>query len=191
MSPNWFIGLRISVPGLRERLGAGPPGVRLIHPDDLHLTLAFLGEVDEAKARAAWAERHRLAPLGPSQRVSFGAVVGLGNPRRPSALSAHLREGEAELRDAIARVRDAMADAAGAPREQRPPLPHVTIARVQRSASSREHGSAIAWARGLNLRSFEALVERVALYTASSGGSERQYREIEEDDLPGGGASAP
>ncbi|HEU4405252.1 MAG TPA: 2'-5' RNA ligase family protein [Polyangiaceae bacterium] len=191
MSPNWFIALRVPAPDLRERLGAPPPGVRLIHPDDLHLTLAFLGDVDETRARAAWAERHRLAPLGPSQRLGFGAVVGLGNPRRPSALSARLAEGDAEFRAAIARARDAMNDASGSPREQRPPLPHVTLARVRRSAGPREHEAALAWARALDLGGLGALVERVALYTASSGRGERQYREVEEDALPGAVGPGP
>src|SRR5687767_14263103 len=184
MSPNWFIGLSVLAPQLHERIGAPPPGVRLVHRDDLHLTLAFLGAIDEARARDAWAERHRLAPLAPSQPMGFGAVVGLGNPRRPSALSARLVVGEAEFRDAIARARDAMHDAAGVAREQRPPLPHITIARMRRSATDREHRAALAWATSLDLRDVPASVERVALYTGRSGPGERQYRTVEDDALP-------
>ncbi len=191
MGPNWFIALAVPAPGLLERVGPPPAGVRLVHPDDLHLTLAFLGNVDEAAARAAWAERWRLAPLGPSM-LGFGRVTGLGDPRRPSALSAHLIAGEVEARAAIARVRDAMHDAAAVAREGRPPLPHVTIGRVRRSAGDADHAAALAWARGLDLGGVGALVERVALYTrrAGAGAGERQYRALEQDALPDARPSA-
>ena len=185
MRPNWFIALPVPARDVGERLGAPPPGVRLIHPDDVHLTLAFLGAVDEEKARAAWAERRLLAPLGPAQPVSFGRVVGLGNPRHPSALSAHVVAGEAELCDAIARVRDAMHDAAGVARERRAPLPHITLAHIRRSATAGERKNALAWADALDLGGLAAVVERVALFTWSENRSERQFRAVELDVLPG------
>ncbi|MCU0685786.1 MAG: hypothetical protein MUF34_26690 [Polyangiaceae bacterium] len=187
MGPNWFIGLAVAAPGLRERLGEPPPGVSLLHPDDLHLTLAFLGDVGEERARLAWAERGRLGPLGPSTRFDFGSIVGLGNRRRPSALSACLGSGEAKLGAAIGRVRDAMQDAAGAERERRPPLPHVTIARVRRSASEQEHGAALAWARDVDLGGLGALVEQIALYSAGDASGGRRYRRVDHEIIAPGG----
>lgn len=181
MGPNWFIALAIAVPGLRERLGEAPPGVSLLHPDDLHLTLAFLGDVGEERARLAWAERWRLTPLGPSACFDFGSIVGLGNCRRPSALSACLGAGEARLCAAIAEVRGAMQGAAGAEREQRPPLPHVTIARVRRSASEQEHGAALVWARGVDRSGLGARVEQIALYSAGNASGGRRYRSVEQE----------
>ncbi|HEU4537397.1 MAG TPA: 2'-5' RNA ligase family protein [Polyangiaceae bacterium] len=183
MGPNWFIGLAIAAPGLRERLEGAPAVVSLLHPDDLHLTLAFLGDVGEARARLAWAERGRLAPLGAAARFDFGSVVGLGNRRRPSALSARPGSGEAELGAAIASVREAMQGVAGAERERRPPLPHITIARVRRAASDAEHAEALAWARGLDLRGVGAVVARVALYSAGDAPGGRRYRDVEREAL--------
>jgi 2'-5' RNA ligase len=53
--PNWFIALPVSPLGWFERLVPPPPaGFRAFHPDDLHLTIAFLGAVDDATASRGW-----------------------------------------------------------------------------------------------------------------------------------------
>lgn len=164
MAANWFVALPVPAGGWLETLQP-PPGVRLFAPEDLHLTLAFLGAVSAERARAAFACAETL-PLQPLE-IGLGQVVPLGSRRRPSAFSALLEQGRAEVERAIAAIRDALCDAAGAPRDARPPLAHITLARPVRAATPQQLQAARAWASSLSLTRARAWLSRVALFTWS------------------------
>lgn len=173
MKANWFVALPVPAAGWFERLGEAPPGVRLFHPEDLHLTVAFLGAVSEDAARRGF-EQARAFPLA-AREITLGPVIPMGNKRRPSALSARLIEGEREVAQAITQVRDAICDAAGAPRELRPALPHLTVARPLRSATYAERTSALAWAASLDLGTPRVSLTCIALFTWSAERRERLF----------------
>src|SRR5687767_8051311 len=129
---NWFIGLPVPPGSWFARVGEPPPGVRRFHEADLHLTVAFLGAVGEDAAGAAWdALRWTL----PAIDVALGAVVPMGNPRRPSAYSALLLRGRVEVEAEMGASRDACIAAAACRGEERPPRAHLTVARPGRSAT--------------------------------------------------------
>lgn len=178
MHANWFIGLPIAAETWFARLPTPPPGVRLFHPDDLHLTVAFLGAVCEDAARRGFAAARAL-PLARCE-VTLGRVIALGNPRHPSALSALLAKGDEQVSRAIGAIRDAICDAAGAPHDERPPLPHLTLARPRRAASSAQRSAAVRWAAGLDLHEARVSLARVALYTWASDRKERLFTIVEE-----------
>ncbi|HUP18986.1 MAG TPA: RNA 2',3'-cyclic phosphodiesterase [Gemmatimonadota bacterium] len=122
-------------PGLREAIAAARPawraageGVRWARPEQLHLTLRFLGPagplrlpaLDEGlAAAAAVAPPVRLRPAGP------GAFPGW---RRPRVLWLGLDGGPAL--DALAGAVEGAARVAGFPEESRPFQPHLTLGRV-------------------------------------------------------------
>lgn len=182
--PNWFFAFPIDgrfVLALPEL----PHGLRRFHPDDVHLTIAFLGGSGEPAAlRAldaldAQLARVRLAPLP----VALGAVVAMGPPRRYSALSALLTRGSEPATAAIAALRDVLADAAGVARDTREPKAHVTVARPTGRATPSERRAGLAWAAALDLGSVEARLDRIALYTWSEERAERQFRVVAERRL--------
>lgn len=183
MRANWFIGLPVPGEDWFARVGEPPPCVRLFHPEDLHLTVAFLGAVAEARARRAFARASTL-PLAPTQ-VVLGTVVPMGNPRHPSALSACLVEHEREVAQAIDVVRHAACDEAGARRDERPVLPHLTVARIRRGASRDEQQSAVTWAQGIDLGAPRTWLTQVALYTWSEDRKTRLFRIADVLPLPG------
>ena len=144
-------------------------------PADLHLTVAFLGPVEEAAAFAAFeiAAGYKPAALG----VRLDVVIPLGNPRRPSALGAGLGEGKEKAIALLSQLRDPLADAAGARRETRPPLPHVTLARPARRARPEERSAAVQWAQALDLGAPRVSLEQLALYTwAEDRSGPRKFR---------------
>ena len=170
---NWFVAMPIDASGWFRRVTTPPPGVRLFAPEDLHLTLAFLGAVAEAAARSAFAAAHAL-PLTRSE-VALGPVVPMGSRQRFTALSARLSHGEGPLAAAMTAVRDQVCDAAGARRETRPALPHLTLARPARRATREQRAHALAWAEGLDLGAPRVRVEAVALYTWAANRRERLF----------------
>jgi len=181
--PSWFVALPVAAGSWFERVQELPAGVRRFHPEDLHLTVAFLGGVEADAARRAFevAGQIRLAPL----EVTLGDVVPMGNPQRPSALSGRLVVGEQLLAAAITEVRDAIFAAAGVPREQRPALPHITLARPGRTASDAERSEALRWAASLELGGPRVRLTELALYTWSEARRERLFQVVERLPLRG------
>ena len=188
MEGNWFVGLPVATAApLLARLGSPPPRVRLFHPADLHITVAFLGPVGVEAARAGWAalEAHLDAvSVHAGTVVALDAVRALGSSRRPSAITATFGQGRPALEALLRTLRDPIADAAGARRETRPPTPHVTFARVHRRARKDEHQEAIRWARSLDIGGLACRLESLALYGWAKDRSVRQFACLAERPLP-------
>jgi 2'-5' RNA ligase len=182
--PNWFFAFPLDGSFVGQ-LPPLPPSFRLFHPDDVHLTLSFLGGCGEPAALCALeALDQMLAAARPAPvRVSLGPVVPMGS-RPYSALSALLEVGRAEAVQLIASLRDGLSDAALGRREKRPPKPHVTVARPSRGASAPALAAGLAWATALNLHGIEARLDRIALYTWSEGARRpRLFRVVAERAL--------
>jgi RNA 2',3'-cyclic 3'-phosphodiesterase len=189
MPGNWFIALSVPGDGWFSHVTEPPPGVRRFHPDDLHITVAFLG----ACGRSAAEEAFKVAPKWPlpAVDVTLGEVVAMGNPRRPNAFAALVRGGASELSAAILCVRDEMIMQAGARLEDRAPKPHVTVARPRRKASGPERHGAQAWAAGLELAAPTVRLSRLVLYTHSQERDVRLFDEVQVRELDRAPTRAP
>ncbi|GIV58939.1 MAG: RNA 2',3'-cyclic phosphodiesterase [Rhodothermaceae bacterium] len=125
-----FVALDVPRPVRRKLLGLmrPRPGVRWVREEQLHLTLRFLGHVEEAMERAV---RERLDAV---QAAPFSLRLGgtgvFPGPARPRVLwvGAHAEAGLLSLQQAV----EAAVVDAGLPPENRPFHPHVTLARLQR-----------------------------------------------------------
>ena len=164
------------------RIPPAPARVRVFALSDLHVTLGFLGTVQEAEARKAW---ELLDTFSCFRTVSgsFAGVVPLGNPRKPSALSAMIDVGREALSEMIAQTKGPILAAAGAPEDTRPPLPHMTVARIQRRANAVERRKALRWAEQIELGGASFTSASVALYTWSDDRQERLFRIVAEHDF--------
>jgi 2'-5' RNA ligase len=147
--------------------------MRAFAPSELHVTVAFLGSVDEQAARAAWAAV--TWPLEPMV-VSLCRVVPMGPPARYSALSALIMDGAADVEAAIARTRGTVCMAAGVAPDPRPPKAHVTLARARRRASTEERREGLAWANAIALPPVRVTLAVISLYTWAEDRSERLFR---------------
>ena len=108
--------------------------MRWVRPEHLHLTLAFLGEVNEAQASAATG-----AIAQPLAQAPFDiAFQGLGAfpPRgAPRVLWIAVAAGEAQVSALAREVADRLGQAR-VPFEDRPFSPHLTVARWKTSRPS-------------------------------------------------------
>ena len=144
-------------------------GVAWVGAEQLHITLVFLGELDEAGVRSA-----RSILGDPAlRRASFTVGLhGLGRfpPRgSPRVIFAELSEGADDCRDFHRRL---VPLAEGiAPRESRPYTPHVTLGRVKRAGDCLDLDPY----KGMEAR-FE--VERCVLYESILRREGALYREV-------------
>lgn len=122
-------------PDLRMRLSllrSGIPGARWIDPEELHLTLRFIGEIDGND------EGDVLSALQMVRARGFEVgVEGVGQfgDKKPHALWAGVRPVEPLLRLA-AKIEQALQRAC-LPPETRRYMPHITLARLRDSAPGR------------------------------------------------------
>jgi len=176
--PNWFIALPVDAGRwFEDSVSAPPEGLRRFHPDDLHLTLAFLGACGEEAARRAFARASEWP--GAPREATLGPLVPMGAPARYSALAFLLEQGRAEVEAAIGRVRDGWLAAAGARPDTRPPKAHVTVARPRRRGLADERRGGLAWAATIDVRGQPIALGRPALFTWAAEPGARLFRVID------------
>src|SRR5262245_27397045 len=132
--PRLFTGLEIpnEVSAALSLLRGGLPGARWIDPENYHITLRFIGDIDDRLA-------HDIASMldGVKRRsfeVRFGNLTSFGG-RKPRAIVAAVQPVQAlvELQSELERLMQRL----GLEPEGRKFMPHVTLARL-RDSSSRE-----------------------------------------------------
>lgn len=129
-----FVALR-PPPAIRALLSAamgGVPAARWQDDGQLHCTLRFIGEVDRPQAEdvaAALAGMHAEAP-----NVRIAGVGRFAHKGRTDTLWAGLSPTDALHH--LARKVEQACQRAGLPPERRAYLPHVTLARLPRSAGT-------------------------------------------------------
>lgn len=129
--PNWFIALEVPpLPGWSSCLARLPGELRRFAAEDRHLTVAFLAACGEERARQAWRALASLrhAPI----EVRPGAWRAMGPPRQPSAYALTLGQGSTGVARLMRQWGARARAAAGLRREEREPLPHITVARPPR-----------------------------------------------------------
>jgi 2'-5' RNA ligase len=183
--PNWFFAFPLDGTFLLG-LPPLPSNFRRFQPEDVHLTLAFLGTCGDAGAERAIAalDQHLDEQPQPPIVISLGEVVAMGGSRHSySALSALLGEGRAEATACILALRDRLTLAASGRTEKRPPKPHVSIARPRSRASELDRAAGLSWAGALQLQGVRAQLDRIALYTWSETRRERMFEIVAERRL--------
>jgi len=106
------------------------PSVKWVKPDNIHLTIKFLGDIAEDLIKPISMELDRT--LERFQELDLG-VTGLGvfpGMRRPRVVWAGL-EGETRELVEMARSVDAMCERFGIRRDRRPFSPHITLGRLK------------------------------------------------------------
>jgi RNA 2',3'-cyclic 3'-phosphodiesterase len=184
MRSNWFVGFPLKAgPWFTSLVADVPSGIRVFHPQDLHLTVAFLGACGQDAALAGWdvlADRCH-SPV----KASLGPLRPMGNRRRPSAYSLTFSMGADALAGLIEDWRNRVLEASGGPPDERSPLPHATVARPPRRASDAVRAAGLAWLQDTAVPAVDVDIDRVALYTWSDDRKEALFQIVRSRSLNG------
>lgn len=137
-------GVKDRLIALQEQLGRAGSGVKWTRPENLHLTLLFLGEVGELEVvsicRVVQQRARKHAPFSLE-------VAGLGafpNARRPKILWAGIADGVTELRAVHADLEEGLLELGCYRREEREYTPHLTLGRLSHDDRAEEWAQALA-----------------------------------------------
>ena len=112
--------------------------LRLVKPEAIHLTLKFLGEIDQEMAGPVLSAMRECCAGACSFHLATGGLGWFPNRRSPQVVWLGL-EGEVETLELLqSRLDEELNRTAGLPLEGRPFRPHLTLARVRRGASETE-----------------------------------------------------
>jgi len=178
MRMNWFVAIPFPLPEVEGLLARLPESCRGFHLDDLHLTVAFLGVMDPGNQAAVVAEMERIvaAPI----EVRLGETRALPTRRKPSALCFELDQGRDQVAGWIGAWRDAFFAAANARPDDRPPLPHLTVARPKRSEGRIGREEGLKWLDSLEPPEHTITLDRLALFTWADDRRERLFKRVHE-----------
>lgn len=122
--------IRQRLVSLQESLGRVVTDVKWVEPQNLHVTLLFLGEVDDRELpRVCRVVQDELSER-PAFSLSVEHVGCFGNARRPRTLWVGVGEGVEELTEIHDALEIPMQDL-GYRREERRFQPHITLGRVK------------------------------------------------------------
>jgi 2'-5' RNA ligase len=130
--PRIFTGLEIpsDVAQSLAMLRGGLPGARWIDPENYHVTLRFIGDVDESLAREVASLLGRVRRT--SLQLRFDGLSSFGG-RRPRAVIATLAQTPALME--LQAEHERLMQRVGLEPEGRKYTPHVTLARLRETAS--------------------------------------------------------
>ena len=164
--PRIFTGLELpaNVAQSLATLRGGLPGARWIDPENYHLTLRFIGDVDDTVAREVASLLGKVSR--PPLELRFDGLSSFGG-RRPRAVVATLAQTPALME--LQAEHERLMQRVGLEPEGRKFTPHVTLARL-RDSSSRQVADYLATRPFLQAPSFR--VSRFVLFSsrASVGG---------------------
>jgi 2'-5' RNA ligase len=137
-----FIGIdigdsiRTSTTALQKELAKTGAGVKWATPESMHITLLFLGEVDDRELPAVCKVVQEAAAGEPPFSLRVSGVGAFPTPRRPKILWVGITDGAEPLQRLNAALEERMLALGCYRKEERGYTPHLTLGRVKGDSDS-------------------------------------------------------
>lgn len=129
---------------LQEKLAESGVAVKWVEPDNLHITLHFLGEVDERDLIKVCRAVEEACRTREPFTMSLASTGAFPNTRRPKTLWAGIGEGTQDLVAIHDALEPSLMELGCYRREDRPYSPHLTLGRVKGDEASEPLATALA-----------------------------------------------
>ncbi len=165
-----FVGLQLPQ-NIRQSLSAlccGLPGAKWVDPNGFHITLRFIGEIDNRLA--ADIDGALLEIQAKSLRLRLSGVGQFGPPEKAHAVWAGVERNEA-LYHLHSKVESAVSRAGAGP-DHRRFTPHVTLGRLHRTPMEWLEGYLV---QNSNFKTEEFSISELTLFSSHPGDGARNY----------------
>jgi RNA 2',3'-cyclic 3'-phosphodiesterase len=156
--------IRAAAIALQDSLAKSAGDVNWAAPESMHVTLHFLGEVDDRELHAVCRVVKEVAATEPPFPLGVSGVGAFPTPRRPKILWAGITEGAVQLKRLYDKLEEKLLELGCYRQEERGYTPHLTLGRVKRDAESfalaRELPKHLAWDGG------RTVVNEVLVYSS-------------------------
>ena len=122
--------IREHIGALQAHLRLAGSGVRWVKPDNIHLTLTFLGDTDPSLGDAILAAMHAAVAGQRPLELATGGLGGFPSLKRPRVIWQAVTADIERLQAIQARLADELVPC-GFPRERRPFRAHLTLGRIR------------------------------------------------------------
>ena len=176
--------VRQNVVQLQRTLGVVAPSVKWVEPHNLHVTVLFLGEVEDRELHGLFKMLTKVCVKAVPFDLRLGGVGAFPTPRRPKTLYAGVTAGADKLQSLYAAIEEPLLDLGGYRQEERAYTPHLTLGRV----TGDEDGDALAlelpkqsaWTGG------QMEIAELAIYTSESRKTGYEYTIVGRAPLAAG-----
>jgi len=115
---------------LQDRLETSKADVKWVEPQNIHLTLKFLGEIDEKKLEKITQASEEIAKSTAAFHVHIWSIGAFPRINFPRIIWVGIDKGEQEIKD-LAQQLEVKISETGIPKEGRPFSSHITIGRAR------------------------------------------------------------
>jgi len=174
--------IKDSLSRLQEELKASGADVKWVEPNNIHLTLKFLGEIDDKKiekitkiiddtAQGKDKFQINISSLGAFPKIDFPRVIWVG-----------VDTGDKEVNDIAKELEEKIAKI-GIPKEDRPFSSHITIGRTKSSLNREKLVQDLKIKAELGARKLEFYVTKIALFKSTLTPKGPIYEALKETNL--------
>jgi len=119
---------------LQDKLKGSGADVRWVNPGNIHLTLRFLGEINEESLGKVDGMIREVAKGKPKIKVNLSGLGLFPDTNHPKVIWAGVKEGDSEIKIIAKEIEEKLLGL-GIPKEERPFSSHITIGRVKSSVN--------------------------------------------------------
>ncbi|MDH4199323.1 MAG: hypothetical protein OEV66_02995 [Spirochaetia bacterium] len=167
---NWFVAFKIPPEKwFQELVQQLPADLKAFHPEDLHLTIAFLGGLNLHLKSAIFdlLQKFYLDPL----TITSSKFLFLPSEKKYSAICLDFRQGFESVglhdlfMETMHAIRNEILIVAQAEQDMRNFLPHITVARPGRNISSKDRHSMLLKIKQTSIPQIRIRLDTIGLYT--------------------------
>jgi len=124
--------IRESLAATQEKLKAAQADVKWVEKNNIHLTLKFLGEVNEEQIEKISTVLSKITLSNPAYQAKISSLGGFPKIQYPRVIWAGIETGDAETKNIAKNIEESL-EKLGFPKENRPFASHITLGRTRSS----------------------------------------------------------